>query len=218
MIAVALALVIAMTLPLSAAWGASAARDGDLRGTSTGQWPLQPRPEVVAGFAPPAQQWLSGHRGVDLRGRPGQQVLAALTGRVAFAGPLAGRGVVVVEHGQTRTTYQPVQASVRRGAMVTAGQPLGRLQTFGSHCWPGSCLHWGLLRGETYLNPLTLVGASPVRLLPLSGASLLPGPTGKGAPPWAPVPLPVSVDPSQPSSTARGMAPAWRTAAGYARG
>jgi hypothetical protein len=45
---------------------------------------------------------------------------------------------------------------------------IGRLELFGSHCFPRSCLHWGLIEGETYLDPLTLVGAGPVRLLPLS--------------------------------------------------
>ena len=46
---------------------------------------------------------------------------------------------------------------------------IGTLQRASSHCFPRACLHWGLLRGETYLNPLTLVGAGPIRLLPLAG-------------------------------------------------
>ena len=130
-------------------------------------WPLDPRPQVVDGFAPPAEEWGAGHRGVDLLGTPGQRVRAARSGTVTFAGMLAGRGVVVVGHGPTRTTYEPVSASVRVGDEVRAGQPIGAMETFGSHCWPRSCLHWGLIEDETYLNPLTLVGAGPVRLLPL---------------------------------------------------
>lgn len=130
-------------------------------------WPLSPRPEVVADFDPPARDWNAGHRGVDLAGTPGQGVRAAKQGRVTYAGLLAGRGIVVISHGDTRTTYQPVQASVRVGAMVTTGQRVGVLRAAGSHCWPRTCLHWGLIRGETYLDPLTLVGAGPVRLLPL---------------------------------------------------
>ena len=60
------------------------------------------------------------------------------------------------------------------GDVVPAGAMIGRLQVFGSHCFPRSCLHWGLIEGrEHYLDPLTLVGAGPVRLLPLDGA--LPG-------------------------------------------
>lgn len=136
-----------------------------------GVWPLRPVPEVVAGFDPPAQPWQAGHRGVDLLGSPGQPVRTALPGRVAFVGRIAGRGVVVVTHGETRTTYEPVAASVPVGATVAAGDRIGRLETPGSHCFPRACLHWGWLRGTTYLNPLELVGVRPVRLLPLFAPS-----------------------------------------------
>jgi murein DD-endopeptidase MepM/ murein hydrolase activator NlpD len=132
-----------------------------------GIWPLRPQPEVVARFDPPTSPYGPGHRGVDLLGHPGQAVHAALAGTVTYAGPLAGRGVVVVSHGDTRTTYEPVAAAVSVGQPVDQGTVLGSLQDFGSHCAPRTCLHWGWLRGETYLDPLRLVGAGPVRLLPL---------------------------------------------------
>lgn len=135
-----------------------------------GVWPLQPRPEVVARFDPPDQPWGEGHRGVDLAGRAGQDVRSALPGRVVFASRIAGRGVVAVGHGSTRTTYEPVAATVRVGDEVPAGGPIGSLELTGSHCFPRACLHWGWLRGEVYLDPLRLVGAGPVRLLPLWGA------------------------------------------------
>ena len=82
---------------------------------------------------------------------------------------LAGRGVVVVDHGDTRTTYEPVTASVAVGTPVAAGDQVGTLERAGSHCFPRACLHWGWIEGETYLDPLRLVGAGPVRLLPLAG-------------------------------------------------
>jgi murein DD-endopeptidase MepM/ murein hydrolase activator NlpD len=156
-----------------------------------GVWPLRPEPTVAEGFDPPDDPWGAGHRGVDLLGSPGQQVHAALAGRVTFAGLLAGRGVVVVDHGDTRTTYEPVAAGVAVGDSVPAGAPIGRLQVVGSHCFPRACLHWGWLRGETYLDPLDLVGGGPVRLLPLwrdepVGAAR-PGPLAAS---WAPPPLP----------------------------
>lgn len=132
-----------------------------------GVWPLHPQPEVVDRFDPPDQPWGAGHRGVDLAGRAGQEVRSALPGRVVFAGRIAGRGVVVVGHGSTRTTYEPVTATVRVGDTLPAGGPIGRLELTGSHCFPRTCLHWGWLRGEEYLDPLRLVGAGPVRLLPL---------------------------------------------------
>ena len=132
-----------------------------------GVWPLQPQPEVVAGFDPPDDPWGAGHRGVDLLGVPGQAVHTALAGRVAYAGLLAGRGVVVVDHGETRTTYEPVAAVVAVGDVLAVGAVIGELQTVGSHCPPQACLHWGWLRGEVYLDPLGLVAGGPVRLLPL---------------------------------------------------
>ncbi len=134
-----------------------------------GVWPLAPEPEVVAGFDPPDSPYAAGHRGVDLSGNPGQRVRSALPGTVTYAGALAGRGVVVVDHGPTRTTYEPVAATVSVGDHVSAGHRLGSLQLIGSHCFPRACLHWGWIRraDETYLDPLRLVGEGPVRLLPL---------------------------------------------------
>jgi murein DD-endopeptidase MepM/ murein hydrolase activator NlpD len=145
-----------------------------------GVWPLSPRPQVLSGFDPPATTWGAGHRGVDLLGHAGQPVHASLGGTVTFAGTIAGRGVVVVDHGGVRTTYEPVSASLAVGDPVGRGGVIGTLQRAGSHCFPRACLHWGLLRGDTYLNPLTLVGAGPIRLLPLDGG--LVGPTGPAAP------------------------------------
>lgn len=164
--------------PTSAARISSAlpTRAEGAEGSAPGVWPLRPEPAVVHGFAPPPVAWAAGHRGVDLAARPGQQVRAARAGTVTFAGRIAGRGVVVVSHGETRTTYEPVAASVSRGATVAAGTVLGRLELLGSHCLPSACLHWGLLRDETYLNPLTLVGRGPVRLLPWGGLADPPGP------------------------------------------
>jgi murein DD-endopeptidase MepM/ murein hydrolase activator NlpD len=167
-----------------------------------GVWPLEPRPEVVRGFDPPDVPWGRGHRGVDLAGHVGQPVRAALPGTVSFAGHVAGRGVVVVDHGVMRTTYEPVTASVRRGADVGRGQVIGTLGWFGTHCLPAACLHWGLRAGDTYLDPLQLVGGPlPVRLLPLGGGtpvdavraaplSLTTASSGAPSPgtPWMPAP------------------------------
>jgi murein DD-endopeptidase MepM/ murein hydrolase activator NlpD len=137
--------------------------------TALGVWPLRPRPTVVAPFELPLTRYGPGHRGVDLAGEAGEEVRAAAAGRVAFAGSIAGRGVVVVSHGARRTTYEPVRAAVKVGAVVGAGDVLGTLQPSGSHCAPAVCLHWGLIEGELYRDPLTLLGRGPVRLLPLHG-------------------------------------------------
>jgi len=156
------AILLAAVLLLSLRGQAPAAGDTV---PSTGQWPLTGAVRVVAGYDPPAQRWNAGHRGVDLATHRGAAVLAAAGGRVSFASRLAGRGVVVVDHGSVRTTYEPVDALAAVGDEVEAGAVIGRIGR-GGHC-SSSCLHWGLKRGDTYLNPLLLVGGESVlRLLP----------------------------------------------------
>ena len=142
-----------------------------------------PRPiPWASGRCAPSRMWCAAsthHRtpsapaieGSTCRGRVGQPVHSALAGTVTYAGLLAGRGVIVVNHGPTRTTYEPVAAMVRVGEAVAQGDRIGTLELAGSHCFPAACLHWGWLRGDVYLNPLDLVGHQRVRLLPLYSAS-----------------------------------------------
>ncbi|HVF21080.1 MAG TPA: M23 family metallopeptidase [Mycobacteriales bacterium] len=136
---------------------------------AAGRWraPLDGRLVVDRGFEPPPRDWLPGHRGVDLVATPGAVVRAAGAGVVTFAGILAGRGVVAVTHGDLRTTYEPLVVAVGRGDEVEAGSPLGRLAVGHGDPGPGDALlHWGLRRGEVYLDPVRLLGQGPVRLLP----------------------------------------------------
>lgn len=123
-----------------------------------GRWRSPVRPlSVRRGYDPPARDWLPGHRGVDLAAHVGQEVRAAGAGRVTFAAGLAGRGVVVVDHGTVRTTYQPVAASVRVGEQVRAGEVIGEIAAGAGHCGSGSCLHLGLRRAREYLDPMLLL-------------------------------------------------------------
>lgn len=165
----ALIVAVALSAVVSGALGAPAsppAPEPAAPSSARAVWPLDPRPAVVARFDPPDEQWSAGHRGVDLLGSPGQPVRAALEGTISFAGTIAGRGVVVVDHGGVRTSYEPVSASVRRGLTVTTGSTVGTLQGVPGHCAPRTCLHWGLRRGAEYLDPLSLLGQAPVVLLP----------------------------------------------------
>ncbi|MFI9205922.1 M23 family metallopeptidase [Streptomyces sp. NPDC053048] len=145
-------------------------------------WPVagttDPRPLVARAWEPPPAPWAAGHRGVDLTAPPGQPVRAAAPGTVSFAGTVAGRGVISIELTGTgdpplRTTYEPVRATARPGDRVAAGDVIGVLEASRTHC-TGGCLHWGLRRGDTYLDPLSLLPPwmlrrGPSRLLPLSG-------------------------------------------------
>ncbi|MCA1008779.1 peptidoglycan DD-metalloendopeptidase family protein [Rhodococcus hoagii] len=134
-------------------------------------WPLRPRPRVVRPFDLPEHNWLPGHRGVDLAAVPGQPVLAAGAGTVAFAGTVAGKPVVSVDHpGGLRTTYEPVEATVSAGRRVERGAVLGAVAPGHPECAAAACLHWGLRRDRTYLDPLPLVRAVRMRLLPIGDA------------------------------------------------
>jgi murein DD-endopeptidase MepM/ murein hydrolase activator NlpD len=131
-------------------------------------WPLLPRPPVVARFDAPDVRWGSGHRGVDLAASVGQDVLAPTDGVVSFRGVLVDRGVLVIETaGGLRTTFEPVDSELAVGTPVVQGQRVATVAATPGHCAPATCLHWGVLRGETYLDPLSFVGAVRVVLLPL---------------------------------------------------
>lgn len=191
----AVALITAVPLPAGAA--------GEPVPKAGRAWPVGVRPAVVRGWEPPATEYGRGHRGVDLAATPGSVVRAAAAGRVSFAGRVAGRGVISVELTGTgdpplRTTYEPVRATVKKGAQVAAGGTLGVLEPPRAHC-PGSCLHWGLLRAEAYLDPLALM---PPWLLRSGAARLLPV---IDVPLLRPVPLWTGV---LPGFDVRGLSPA----------
>lgn len=137
--------------------------------------------QVARPFDPPAEEWEPGHRGVDLWSARGAEIRSPGAGVVSFAGSVAGKPVVVVTHPDgLRSSLEPVTAAVPEGTSVAAGDAVGQLaaapgnEANPDHCaalapaGPGAaCLHWGVRRGEIYLDPLTLLGtAEPIVLLP----------------------------------------------------
>ncbi|MGP6172904.1 M23 family metallopeptidase [Corynebacterium sp. A21] len=124
---------------------------------------------VLRAFDKPPQNWLPGHRGVDLALQVGSPVVAAGDGVVAFAGSVAGTPTISIDHADgIRTTYQPVHPLISRGEQVTTGQEIGRL-AHPTDGWPG--LHWGARIGEDYQNPLGLLSRPAIRLKPVDGPS-----------------------------------------------
>jgi len=160
---------------------ASPARGGD----GSWGWPLddpQNQHRVDGTFDLPDTEYTAGHRGIDLPGRVGDPVRAVSGGRVTFAGSVAGVGVVTVDHGRERSTYQPLDPDVERGDAVEIGDVLGRLRGTGSHC-PSACLHLGRIESDSYLDPLErLATTSRVRLVDPDGPVPTPpvGPSGNG--------------------------------------
>ena len=183
---VASTVVAICLLPSGLASPSAATVAMDRAGRALWVWPLDPVPRVVRYFEPPDSPYGAGHRGIDLAGSLGWPVLAIGAGTVTFAGTIAGRGVVVVDHGALRSTYEPVLPGVSVGASVAAGQPIGTLELVHSHCLPDVCLHLGVRRGDAYLDPLPLLGPRPVHLKPLEGdGSARPAPP---LPPRSPPP------------------------------
>lgn len=137
-------------------------------------WPLRPPPVVVRVFDAPSPNWLAGHRGVDLAGRPGEAVYATGEATVVYAGLLAGRPVISLAHpGGLHTSYEPVRARVVAGQSVSTGTVLGELVAGHHGCSAAACLHWGAMWGPAsradYVDPLGLLTSTPIRLKPLRG-------------------------------------------------
>lgn len=100
-----------------------------------------------------------GHRGIDIAGPAGSQIIASAAGTVIFRGytPAEGGGITVsIEHaGGLRTTYlHLVQAAVTAGQHVDQGQLLALADV--------TPLHFGLKQAgprEVYFNPLDFLPA-----------------------------------------------------------
>lgn len=138
------------------------------RGTSTGDPRLGPADDGVRP-GPPRRGPHGAIRHTGPRRRPGPCLL-----RGQGRGPRSCLDRTR-QHRRSplRTTYEPVRATVKKGDKVTPGDIVGVVEPTGSHC-QASCLHWGLLRADTYLDPLSLLPPwllhrGPSRLLPVIG-------------------------------------------------
>ncbi|MFD4420221.1 murein hydrolase activator EnvC family protein [Agromyces sp. NPDC058484] len=131
------------------------------------RWPVAPPIRVVAPFRAPPSPYAAGHRGIDLVVEPGAGVVAPAAGVVSFAGQVAGRGVVAIDHGGgVVSAIEPVEALVAKGTPVSAGGTIADVAS-GGHCAAG-CVHFGVRIDGEYVSPFLFLGGLPrAVLLPL---------------------------------------------------
>lgn len=192
------ALVIAALVGLVGAGPASA--------TEGWQWPL--RGDVLAAFHNGDDPYAAGqHRGVDIAGAGGSEVVAAVGGTVRFAGPLGSSGLTVSVRsadGRFDTSYLHLSVvAVRKGSAVRAGQRVGAVGTTGRRSVTAPHLHFGVREAgdkHAYRNPLDF-------LPPLTPA---PREAPRGAPVPVAVPRPVAVAPEPVRMPGRVRAPSPR--------
>lgn len=128
-------------------------------------WPISGA-YVESPYVAPAHRYGPGHRGIDLRPAGEVTVRAPAAGTVAFAGAVAGRGVLTIDHGGgIVTTFEPIAVGVelRAGVAVRRGEVLGRIDA-GGHAALGA-LHVGARLDGEYINPLLLFGSIPRAVL-----------------------------------------------------
>jgi murein DD-endopeptidase MepM/ murein hydrolase activator NlpD len=159
---------------LAAATPPAAAGDGSW------MWPVEGvgggSPALESEFDAPDSAYGPGHRGLDVATLVGAPVRAVAGGVVTFAGEVAGVGVVTVDHGTERSTYQPVSAAVSVGDRVEAGDVVGKVVLGPFHC-SSPCLHLGRIAAgdDRYLDPLDrLSGRSRIRLVDPDGPPPVP--------------------------------------------
>ncbi len=145
----------------------------EARGTEAAQpdwrWPLDGF-RITEHYLQPAHPYGAGHRGIDLAAAGSASVMTPASGVVAFSGPVAGRGILTVDHGDGLvTTFEPVTSELRPGDPVDRGDVVATI-TVGGHSRRGE-LHFGVRRDGEYINPLLLLGGVPrAVLLPCCGA------------------------------------------------
>ena len=126
-------------------------------------WPVS-EPEIVRPFEAPESPWAPGHRGVDLATRTGSVLLAPADGTVSFAGQVAGKSVVSIQHDGLVSSFEPAQTDLPKGTAVRRGETFGFVRGRSDHCGT-TCVHWGVRRGvNDYLDPAGLVAGGRIVL------------------------------------------------------
>jgi murein DD-endopeptidase MepM/ murein hydrolase activator NlpD len=156
--------ILVCTLAPGSAFASDKAEQVDLS-TLGWIWPLEGC-HVTQPFVAPAHDYGPGHRGIDLA--PLDVTAAVLVspsdGVVAFAGDVAGRGIITIDHGGGLvTTLEPVQTTLTPGSQVSRGDGVATLSA-GGHAAPGT-IHFGVRLDGRYINPQLLLGVVPRAVL-----------------------------------------------------
>ena len=109
--------------------------------------------DVARGVRAAYRDWYGpGNRGLEYATDEGAPARSIGDGVVVFAGPVARRGVVTVEHpdGLRSSLTGLATIGVAPGERVAAGDVLGTT---------GLRLHLGVRRGDEYIDPASLFGA-----------------------------------------------------------
>ena len=127
-------------------------------------WPVPAPIRVLDPFRAPPTPYAAGHRGIDLDTEPGASVVAPAGGVVSFAGQVAGRPVIAIDHGGgVVSAMEPVEASVGRGDPIGAGAVIGVVAS-GGHC-ADRCVHLGVRIDGEYVSPFLFLGGLPRAVL-----------------------------------------------------
>lgn len=107
------------------------------------------------------------HAGVDYAARRGTPIVAAGSGRVAYAGYTRGYGnLIKIQHADGYMTFYAHQKSFRRGMQrgkhVKKGQTIGYVGTTGLSTGPH--LHFGLYKNGVAIDPLKVVQVTTKKL------------------------------------------------------
>ncbi|MDH5786395.1 MAG: peptidoglycan DD-metalloendopeptidase family protein [Chromatiales bacterium] len=121
------------------------------RNTRGVEWHWPTSGIIINGFNP-----AQGKKGLDIRGKPGQEILAAAPGKVVYSGSgLIGYGnLVIIKHNETYLSAYGHNRKllVNEGAVVKQGEKIAEMGDSGKD---GIILHFEVRRDGKPVNPLT---------------------------------------------------------------
>jgi len=141
-------------------------------------WPLMSGGEVLLGFTASylRAERQTVHTGLDLAADPDASVLSPVDGEVSFVGRVpASEGSMLAVTLRTGdgllVSLMPLAAtSLTAGSRLTAGDVVGALAASGDGSSAEPHLHIGVRHGESYVDPLPILGCPPVLTVDDSGS------------------------------------------------